>query len=269
MHIMYSISKVLDVLNYRNRADLANLLKGAKYDFTESSQYGTQYCSLLTTVNIYSDIQKQENLEKLGEGDRKTIINAFTVIHPVRDNDIEINRIKFFVDPDAPIPISYRAANRLNSIDYEYISSQIQKCDDKINYGDYEGAITNARTLLESVCKYILDSKLVDYENKNELPSLYKKVSVSLNMDPSTYPIKSIKEILAGCFSIVNGISNVRNELSDSHGKSRMRHYKPTGRHAILTVNISKAISEYLFASFIENPENKINADNSTFSESS
>ena len=79
------------------------------------------------------------------------------VLYPVRDNDIEINWIEFLVDPESPIPKPSRQVSRLNEIDFVYITEQVAKCDEKISSADFEGAITNARNLLESICKYILD----------------------------------------------------------------------------------------------------------------
>jgi hypothetical protein len=69
-------------------------------------------------------------------------------------------------------------------------------------------------------------------------------------MDPSLYLQDSFKQILSGIISIINGLSNLRNVMSDAHGKSKVKYYKPTERHAILAVNIANVISEFLYASW-------------------
>jgi Abortive infection C-terminus len=55
-------------------------------------------------------------------------------------------------------------------------------------------------------------------------------------MHPSQHVEKSLKQILSGCFSIVQGLAAVRNELSDTHGKSKAKHYKLSERHAMFVV---------------------------------
>ncbi len=69
-------------------------------------------------------------------------------------------------------------------------------------------------------------------------------------MDPAHYPEDCFKQILSGIISIIDGLSNLRNVMSDAHGKSKTKHYKPAARHAILAVNITKTISEFLYASW-------------------
>ena len=72
---------------------------------------------------------------------------------------------------------------------------------------DPEGAITISRTMLESVCKYILDDLSVDYDlNRIELSDLYKKTANQLNLSPEQHTEKVFKQILGGCSGIVNGL---------------------------------------------------------------
>jgi hypothetical protein len=249
---MIPVDDILDIPKYRGREDLAKILRGSSYDLNVSNNYGSHLYSLLTTAEIYSPIDKYELLSKLPPEDEEEIIKALHVHYPVKDREPEIVSLAFFVDPHSPIPNIHRGVGKLRDIDFDYIREQINKCDDKINAGDYDGAITNARSLVESVCKYILDEKRTEYSEDEKLPSLYKKVSRALNMDPSEYDEKPFKEALSGCISIISGISNIRNILSDAHGRSRKSKYKASGRHAVLATSMSKAISDYLFSSFKE-----------------
>ena len=45
---------------------------------------------------------------------------------------------------------------------------------------DPEGAITAARSLLETICKCILDKELIEYEQDWDLPKLYRTVTETL-----------------------------------------------------------------------------------------
>lgn len=110
---------------------------------------------------------------------------------------------------------------------------------------DPEGAITAGRTLLESVCKHILDGRGVEYDDGVELHLLYRKVSDELNLSPEQHSEKLFKQILGGCSSVVNGLGALRNKLGDAHGKGT-KHVRPLPRHARLAVNLAGAMALFL-----------------------
>lgn len=253
---MQDTEKLTHILSYRNRPDLAKAIRGCSYDLNVSSTYGSRWHSMLTSVELYAPIQQHEFLQKLTEEDKMQIIQAFHVLYPIRDDDIEIHHIEFLIDPDSPIPMGPRRAAHLDDIDYVYITEQVEKCDSKIASGDFEGAITNARNLIESICKYILDASNTEYDAKSDLPALYKETSKQLNMHPIQHIDTAFKQILSGCFNIVQGFATVRNELSDAHGKSSKKHYKPDERHAMFVVGAAKALSDFMYASFKEKKKN-------------
>lgn len=85
---------------------------------------------------------------------------------------------------------------------------------------DPEGAITTARTLLESVCKHILDEEGEQYGDA-DLPKLYRLVANALNIAPSQHTEQVFRQILGGCTSVVEGLGSLRNRMSDSHGKGK------------------------------------------------
>jgi len=101
---MNPCDKIIKILRYKKQEDLANLLLNSFYDFTESTSWGSQYNSILTTLNIYSPIKQHEKLSKLVEGDKKKIISAFHIFYPVKAESIEITWVEFFVDYNNPIP---------------------------------------------------------------------------------------------------------------------------------------------------------------------
>jgi Abortive infection C-terminus len=112
---------------------------------------------------------------------------------------------------------------------------------------DPEGAITLARTLLETVCKHILDEHDVVYASDSDLPGLYKMASKSLNIAPSQHSEAIFKQILGGCTAVVEGLGALRNRLSDAHGQGK-RPVKPAPRHAELAVNLAGAVAMFLVA---------------------
>jgi hypothetical protein len=114
---------------------------------------------------------------------------------------------------------------------------------------DPDGAITAARTLLETVCKHILDDCGVAYSPGTDLPKLYGFAAKALNIAPTQHAEDIVKRILGGCFSVVEGIGALRNELGDAHGKGRTE-VSPEPRHAELAVNLAGAVATFLVQSW-------------------
>jgi Abortive infection C-terminus len=110
---------------------------------------------------------------------------------------------------------------------------------------DPEGAITLARTLLEEVCKHILEDFGVPYERDAKLPTLYRLTSERLNLAPSQHEERVFQQILGGCQAVVEGLGAARNRLGDSHGKGK-RGTRPGGRHARLAVNLAGTMAAFL-----------------------
>jgi hypothetical protein len=112
---------------------------------------------------------------------------------------------------------------------------------------DPAGAITAVRTLLENVCKYVLDETGQTYESAESLPRLYKQVARSLKLAPSAATEKYIRQVLAGCISIVDGLTHIRNALGDSHGHGD-EGIRPARRHVDLVVGTANALATFLLA---------------------
>lgn len=110
---------------------------------------------------------------------------------------------------------------------------------------DPEGAITVSRTLLESVCKHILDAAGAEYEDSADLPKLYTLTAKQLNLSPSQHTEQLFKQILGGCQTVVEGLGSLRNRHSDAHGKG-VAGTKPLPRHAELAVNLSGTMATFL-----------------------
>lgn len=114
---------------------------------------------------------------------------------------------------------------------------------------DPEGAITLARTLLESVCKYILDEEEITYKSDGSLPTLWRACSEQLNLSPSQHTEIVFKSILGSCENIVSSLGSLRNKISDSHGQGK-RPVKPHARHAELSVNLAGSMAQFLVSTW-------------------
>ncbi|MBZ9650717.1 abortive infection family protein [Psychroflexus montanilacus] len=138
--------------------------------------------------------------------------------------------------------------------DEAHIHTQWQKALDR-KQTEPEGAITSARTLIESILKHILDEQEIDYNDAAELPELYKEVAKSLNLAPENHQEQIFKQILGGASGIVSGLGALRNKLGDAHGKSK-KSIKPSERHSELAVNLAGSMATFLFKTYQENKAN-------------
>lgn len=116
---------------------------------------------------------------------------------------------------------------------------------------DPEGAITTARSLVESICKYILEELEEPYTNKDDLPRLYKKTANAMHLSPAQHNEQIFKQILSGCGSVIDGFASLRNDLGDAHGKGKIK-FSPSARHADLAVNLAGTISTFLISTYEE-----------------
>ncbi|MDX0494107.1 hypothetical protein GOC53_28205 [Sinorhizobium medicae] len=108
-----------------------------------------------------------------------------------------------------------------------------------------EGAITLARTLLEDVCKWIIVEAGEEYEEKDDLTQLYRKLAKILKLAPDDHTETVFRQILGSCQSVVESLGSLRNKISDAHSRGPKR-VRPAARHAQLAVNLSGAMATFL-----------------------
>ena len=139
---------------------------------------------------------------------------------------------------------------KLGKVDHDSIRENILKCNKKIQESDYSGAITNARTLVESVLLY-LKAELVEGKSSfdGDLGSLYKDVAKSLNLTKNKKSNKALKKVIGGLFSIISGMAELANDLGDRHGTAKKKNIAER-HHAILMVNCANTFSEFILSSY-------------------
>ena len=80
------------------------------------------------------------------------------------------------------------------------------------------GAITAARTLIESTCKTILREQGETPDASGELGRLYKQVRTKLGIDPKQGASQSVNQMVGGLTQIVDGLAGLSNAAGDRHG---------------------------------------------------
>ena len=156
----------------------------------------------------------------------------------------EFETVLSMLESESRSPNDGNVSAALQRVTSDYVHETWTKALDRRST-DPEGAITIARTLLESVCKHILDETGTAYKDTEDLPKLYSQVASQLNLSPSQHAEQVFKQILGSCQSVVEGLGALRNRLSDAHGKGKTGA-RPAPRHAELAVNLAGTMATFL-----------------------
>lgn len=146
-------------------------------------------------------------------------------------------------------PLDAVASDVLRNFDPDGVHAVWQKALDR-RHTDPEGAITAARTLLETVCKQILDKAGIAYGEKDDLPALYRAAAKQLNIAPSQHTEEVFRQILGGVTAAVEGLGALRNRISDAHGQGA-KPVRPLPRHAQLAVNLAGTLATFLIDTWL------------------
>jgi hypothetical protein len=148
------------------------------------------------------------------------------------------------LDPAKQAPADKAVSDTLERVDWEHVQEAWTKALNRRD-NDPDGAVTSARSLVESVCKHVLDEGNEPYDQSEKLPKLYSQAAKLLKLSPEQHTEQKLKQILQGCTSVVHGLAAVRNDMSDSHGKPKYG-YKAEPRHAEFAVNVAGALASFL-----------------------
>lgn len=161
----------------------------------------------------------------------------------------EFRVLSDIVESGGEHPSDIVVTKALDRIDAEHVRIAWTKALERRST-DPEGAITMARTLLESVCKHILyEAGATDHEMIPDLNKLYKQTATLLNLTKAQHEEVVFKQILGGCTAVIEGLGSLRNRLSDAHGKGR-GGAKAAPRHAELAVNLAGSTALFLLATW-------------------
>lgn len=127
---------------------------------------------------------------------------------------------------------------------YRAHREQWDKANDRL-IEDPDGALTAARTLLETTCKQILYDLKIVYDPVAELPKLYNIACDALGMAPGTQVDPAYRAVFSSTYQIVRSVSEIRNKYGDAHGKANgsMRLSKADSE---LAVHLAGAVSCFL-----------------------
>lgn len=243
---------------YRSGPDLVDYFnQHGEYDeygqgFPSRWQYTQHRLAELNGKTVFKDLIENAVDPRNFFGTDFSVEEAVDYINQYLEYDgykltLESNKYRL-ISLDKDIIVIEHAILNNNAPNIDFIREQISKCKSKIESSDYDGAITNSRSLLESVLQYIeLQITSGNQKYDGNINQLYKRVQRLLNLDPDRKDISdSLKQLLRGIVTIVSGIASIRNKMSDAHPRS----YKPAKHHAELAVNSVSTICKFLLDTF-------------------
>lgn len=110
---------------------------------------------------------------------------------------------------------------------------------------DPAAAITSARSLLESVCKHILEELGVAYTKDTSAGELYVSCAKQLAVHPSSTSERALKQFFQSCVATSYSLDALRNTFGDAHGSGKTAP-APSGPQAALAVDLAGALSVFL-----------------------
>ncbi len=147
-------------------------------------------------------------------------------------------------------------APMIKTISYEEIDALSKQAMSCIERGDFQGALTKARTILEDTFAYVIRQKGEEPGKKGDINNLYKTVRVLYKMHTDKSIDKRINTLLSGLEKIVESIRDMRNEYGDAHGKG-IPKLKVERHHARLCVNAATAMAEFILSVYIKSKNEK------------
>jgi len=122
--------------------------------------------------------------------------------------------------------------------------------------GDPALVIGSSKELIESVCKMVLKSAGVQFDDKREdLPGLVKKTLVELQLHPSSAKagtdgkiLQPVRQILGALSAITSGIIELRNEAGTGHGRGETAQL--SGRHSHLVAGAAITFTRFILETF-------------------
>lgn len=139
---------------------------------------------------------------------------------------------------------NYIEPQSLKTVGHEFVEEQIEKCQQKISSDDFNGAITNARTLTEAVLIHIIEKiEISEVKNDGNLLNLWARAKRALKIDLKKDEIPdTIFQILSGLDTSLNGLAGLSNNAGDRHATK----FKTKRHHAKLAVNLAMTTCDFL-----------------------
>lgn len=143
----------------------------------------------------------------------------------------------------------------IKTVNQNYITELSQRAFSDIKNGEFDSAFTKARTIIEEVFCFAIESQKQHPMESGDISRLYNQVKSLYCMHQSPNMDKRINSLLSGIEKIISSVSEMRNKGSDSHGLGK-RRLSVKDYHARLYVNSATTIADFILSVV----ENKLNS---------
>ncbi len=177
-------------------------------------------------------------------GDEDTVIAIVDIINQLIKYDGYALTKKGFNYKVASLKGSYIEPEAVLKIGHEYVSEQIEKCQEKIALNDFSGAITNARTLCEAVLIHVIETaEKIEVKNDGKITNLWSRAKKALKLDINKSELPEyISQILTGLDSIITGLAGLSNNAGDRHANK----FNTKKHHAKVAVNSAMTLCDFV-----------------------
>ena len=124
------------------------------------------------------------------------------------------------------------------------VPSAVAIAEKRIELGDYDGALTKAKSIIEYVCKNALCDDSSGVARNDTLSACFSRFRKKFKMDVGKNVDKPICELVGGLIKTVEAIGHLRNIAGDAHGG--IRRYTLKEHHARLAVNAATTVANFL-----------------------
>jgi len=192
--------KIQKILIGQGRSDLGKLFNNAYGELIQSDSYGRGLFSYISTYKIHYSIENECVINKMTDDDKNVVNTAILKLYPHENHKPEIRKIEYVPHFNEEFVVESESLIR---IDFEYVRRQSIKSEEKISSEDYEGSITNSRTLLESLLKYIIHERGKELDENGDLNKLFKIALKDFPFDNNHLANENFRIALRGATSIV------------------------------------------------------------------
>lgn len=135
----------------------------------------------------------------------------------------------------------------INTIDRSYIKDMANRAQEDIVLGNYDSALTKARTLLEEVFCWAIERKGEQPSSSGDVGKMFSQVKCLYNIHADKTMDRRICDLVNGLNKIVDSIGQMRNKQGDAHGVGASR-VNIEDYHARLAVNAAANVADFVLS---------------------
>jgi hypothetical protein len=160
-------------------------------------------------------------------------------------NKLQVAGEQFYIRPiGSAVTV---AAPAIKKIDRNYIKGLSERAMKDIDEGNFDSALTKARTLLEEVFCYVIEKKSNTPSEKGNIKELYNQVKSLYNMHSDKHADERILALLSGLEQIIIAIAQMRNKDGDAHGVGAKR-INISDYYARLCLNSATTTADFILS---------------------